>query len=133
MEAHHIIPVSIWWEDISENINYMDIRDHRNLHNEQNIPYEILRQYRKETNHLIIPCEYSLEKQKQLYLSFFRYARTRVRAQINSIIDQTCRYWRLAGNDMNPENYRGMSLHDWVIELIEQKKLFINNILSIKL
>jgi hypothetical protein len=67
-------------------------REHRELHNTQNIPYRILRNYRERVNGLLLPTNYLLLAKEELWNRYFEKATIKVPEQKQSIFNQTKRY-----------------------------------------
>lgn len=124
--AHHTIPISIEWENIQENIMVLPDREHRELHNTQNIPYRILRNYRERVNGLLLPTNYLLLAKEELWNRYFEKATIKVPEQKQSIFNQTKRYWMI-NNEEIEENVS----FEWLIwDLIKQQKRYILNCLK---
>jgi len=123
-QCHHVIPISLFWPNIPENKIYIDNKDHRQLHMEQDVNYNVLRDIRNKTNHILVPNQYVMDCRKDLYLQFFSNARTCVKKQIKSIIRQVVLY-----NDDKEINYHDIKITDAVEELIKSQILYIKNII----
>lgn len=70
-ENHHVIPLSLWGSDNDNNKIYIDSNLHSNLHRTQNIWNSKLREYKKLTNHILVPNNKSLDIKKDLLFEFF--------------------------------------------------------------
>lgn len=70
-EDHHVVPLSLWGWDLPINIVNLPIADHKLLHQKQNVPYDIIRNFQKKSNHLDRnSAEFKVEYLK-LLLAFF--------------------------------------------------------------
>ena len=70
---HHVIPISINGEDKKENKIVIPKTVHDYLHLQQNIPYNIIRQYRERTNHILIPTPKSLDEKCKVWKAYFSW------------------------------------------------------------
>jgi hypothetical protein len=70
-ENHHNIPLSLLGEHKQDNIIRLNSQEHAKLHQTQNIPYDLLRNFRKKVNHILVPNNYVLDFKEDLRLHYF--------------------------------------------------------------
>lgn len=71
-ERHHCIPISLLGPDIVENLISVTIEEHKVIHKTLNIPYNLIRRFRKKTNHLVLdPNEFFVKELRLIHLSYF--------------------------------------------------------------
>ena len=71
---HHIIPISMQWEDIKENTIEIATTLHKELHNTQNVVYWVCRKFKKKTNHILIPDDTYFKYKEDLLQKYFEKA-----------------------------------------------------------
>jgi fido (protein-threonine AMPylation protein) len=127
-ERHHVIPLSLFWPDIKENIIELNRNDHTILHRNQNIDSNIIRTFRRKVNDILVPNNYFLELKKELWEDYFEWAKTFKEEQKNSIFKQGERLRRpLRIEKINKDSI--LNINDSIEYLIEMQKACINNIL----
>ena len=95
MDKHHIIPVALWGDDYSDNKISLERKEHEELHNTQNIPYTKIREYRRKTNHILLPNDYILDKRLDLWNHYFDKPVIEVKRQKESLNKQVARNKKL--------------------------------------
>lgn len=127
MEKHHIIPISLYWEDTEANILKISASEHKDLHECQNIPYRLLRSYRTKVNWILIPNDYTLDLKGELWKQYFSNARTYKEEQLTFI--------RLQGYLLSKKT-NSWALHysenfSWAIDdLIEEQKIKVAKVME---
>ena len=75
-ESHHVIPISIQGVNWLDNCVTLSKREHEMVHNVLDIPYGLIRRFRKRTNHLLFMDTYyvkELATLQNMYFSRFQY------------------------------------------------------------
>ena len=125
-ENHHNIPLSLLGEHNQDNIIRLDSEEHKKLHKTQNIPFHLLRTFRKKVNHILVPNDYVLDFKEDLWLHYFDWAVVRKEEQNESLNNQIKRYCTI-----NKEQYYfNEDLLESVCTLIDQQRVLIYNILK---
>ncbi len=72
IETHHTIPITLWGPNIQENTMRLPSYEHGLIHEEQDVPGNVVRAYRKKVNDTLIPDEKSLMFKLILWKEYFR-------------------------------------------------------------
>lgn len=70
-EEHHMIPLSCAGPNWKENCTVLTQHEHKLLHETLDIPYGLLRRFRKRVNHLIYMDTYYVEQLELLHKLYF--------------------------------------------------------------
>lgn len=70
-EKHHVIPVSIWWQDIPENIVVLSKQVHKYVHKILNLPYSQIRELRMISNDPKAPIKDVYRKEVDIQKRYF--------------------------------------------------------------
>jgi len=70
-EEHHVVPLSIGGPNWKENCVTLTQSEHKMTHDVLDIPYGMLRRFRKRTNHLLYMDTYFVEETKRLHMLYF--------------------------------------------------------------
>ena len=77
-EGHHVIPISIGGFDWKENIIKLSREEHKLIHDTQNIPYTLVRKFRKQTNHMMhMNSKAYVKELRDIHLAYFESRRLR--------------------------------------------------------
>ena len=90
--THHCIPLSLNWSDKWENKIRLEQVDHKILHDEQDVSWSKIRQWRQKVNHIILPNEFTEEERLKIQKLFFNnignLPTEMVQAQLASLYSQ---------------------------------------------
>jgi hypothetical protein len=70
-EEHHCIPISIGGVNWLENCVVITREHHKLVHDYLDIPYGLLRRFRKRTNHLLYHDKYYVQELQKLHNAYF--------------------------------------------------------------
>jgi hypothetical protein len=112
MELHHTIPISIIWENIPENLIKLDSISHIILHQTQNVTSKHIRNFRQNTNWILVPDEKFFNLKLQLWNKFFDNIKIVEDLQLDSLNRQI---------QLN-ENYEAIDIKEALKILIEIQK-----------
>jgi hypothetical protein len=124
---HHTIPISIFWEDIDENIINIDVDIHKQIHQTQNIPYWVIRQYKKKVNWILIINDIVFNWRLYLWKRYFKNMQYWKDKQIESLLKYANKYWKSNNKEIKSED------KNLILEfIIQNQKEIVKNILKNK-
>jgi hypothetical protein len=125
MAIHHVIPVSICWENDECNKIKIWYDTHKELHVTQDISYNIIRRFREKTNHILIPNDYVLDSKEEVWQRYFERPTVEQYLQLRSL-NYTAKKYNTSHK--NSENF-----NEVVNNIITYQKIIIKQILSWKM
>ena len=121
-----VIPISLLWEDIKENMMSMNWKEHQRLHQEQNISAWNIRNFRKKINWILVPDEYFFDVKKNIWQSYFVDVRTQEKRQKTSLMRQSNRYYDILWTKERSRDY-SLDFDDLIQELIDVQKGYVRS------
>ena len=123
--VHHPIPVSIGGEDIDENKIRLDTRIHDQIHKEQNVSQNRVREFRMRINGILLPDDTFFQLRADIWKQYFSNAKTEVPKQKWSLIRQANRYYRLLWSEVRQDRIGSFSDH--IDELIDVQRGYVRS------
>jgi len=135
--AHHVLPLSIHWPDVEENVALILKDDHRRLHNELDIPMRIFtkmtRNQRKRENWHLILTESDIEWRADIQRAYLEWV-DRLPNFLQDMHEvklwdlaqyEADKFNRLTGEDYKVELWDAMENHWTYIDIMKESSKYI--------